>query len=102
MLKTKEYETKIEDPESMLEIFKKLNLIKKVTVTKHRKYFEYENFVIVLDCVEELGCFLEIEARNHPGSHDEIKKKCFEVLEKLNIEGELVNKGYPDMIIEKD
>lgn len=94
LLKTDEYETKIEDPKIMSIILRKLDMEDKVTVTKDRKFFDYKNCEVVLDHIEELGYFLEIEA--------ESKKRCNEILDELGIEWEKApNMGYPDMVLKK-
>ncbi|MCC7570513.1 class IV adenylate cyclase [Candidatus Micrarchaeota archaeon] len=57
LLKSDEYETEIKDPKTMTEILEKLGFIKKVTVTKHRKYYEYKNFEVLIDYIKELVIF---------------------------------------------
>ncbi len=100
LLKTDEYETKIENPEIMHEILERIGIKRKVTVTKHRKYFHYEDFEIVIDNIKELGFFLEIEAKIINDSLEKTKEKCYKVLEKLGIKWKKApNTGYPDMIL---
>lgn len=102
LLKTDEYETKIENPESMETILEKLGMEKIVTVTKHRKCFDYKDFEILLDNIPGVGFFLEIEAKKIFNNPEETKKKCFEILEELNADWEKApNMGYPDMVLAK-
>ncbi len=97
--KTDEYETEIKDPEMMSIILKKLDMKHVLTVTKHRKTFDYKDFEIVIDIIEELGTFMEIEAKKMFGTPADTIKKCKEVLDELDIEWELPKtKGYPVMI----
>jgi len=102
LLKTDEYETKVENPEIISEILKKLDMIHKVTITKHRKFYDYKNFEILIDYIEELGYFLEIEAKKIDGSIKNTKEQCYKILEELGAEWEKApNMGYPDMLLEK-
>jgi adenylate cyclase, class 2 len=104
LLKTDEYEVKVGNPEMMSLILKKLDMENKVTVTKHRKTFQYKDFEVLLDYIEELGYFLEIEAKKHFGSIEETKKKCYELLGEIGAEWEEMPiglRGYPIMILAK-
>ena len=60
---TDEYETLIEKPEVVDEIFKKIGFVPKVTVIKTRKYFDCGDFEVVLDQVKNLGNFMEIKQK---------------------------------------
>jgi len=104
ILKTDEYEVNIENPEMMSLILKKLDMELKVTVTKHRKTFHYKDFEILLDYIEELGYFLEIEAKKHLDSLEETRKKCYDLLSEIGAEWEempIGMRGYPIMILAK-
>lgn len=102
LLKTDEYETKIENPEMMSIILKKIGMKHKVTVTKHRKYFEYKDFEILIDHIEELGYFIEIEAKNVKESIQQTKKECYKLLDEFGAIWEKTpDQGYPDMILQK-
>ncbi len=56
-----EYETNISDVIAVKRILYYLNFKEIVVVEKERKTWKYENFIISLDTVKELGCFIEIE-----------------------------------------
>lgn len=56
-----ENELAIEDASLMKEIFKCLGLKELLTISNYRKYYKYGNYEIVLENVEELGVFLEVE-----------------------------------------
>ncbi|MFH1064839.1 MAG: class IV adenylate cyclase [Candidatus Woesearchaeota archaeon] len=102
LLKTDEYETKVDDPQMMSTILKKLDMILKVTVTKDRKYFDYKDFEVLVDNVENLGYFLEVEAKNVVGDIGAVKKSCYVVLDELGVKWEkLPDMGYPDLLLEK-
>jgi adenylate cyclase class 2 len=103
LFKTDEYETGIEDPETISAILKKTGFILKVTVEKHRKIFEYKDFEICLDEIKGLGSFVEIEAKKMLGSPEETRKKCYEMLNELSSDWEdSPNMGYPDMVMSKN
>lgn len=99
---TDEYETLIEKPEIVKQIFKKIGLIPKVTVVKTRKYFDCGNFEVTLDKVKGLGNFMEIEAKRNLGSVEKTRKACLDFLNKLNIKYEMrPQMGYPRMLYRK-
>jgi adenylate cyclase, class 2 len=102
LLATDEYETLVEKPEIVEEIFNKLGLIPKVTVKKIRKYFQCEDFEVTLDNIDELGNFMEVEAKKDFGGAEVTRKHCEEFLKKLNVEYK-INKdaGYPRMLYKK-
>ena len=95
---TDEYETLIDKPEIVEEIFKKINLILKVTVKKTRKYFNCGDFEVTLDTIENLGNFMEVEAKKYFGGIDKTREPCSDFLNSLNIEYKLNKEsGYPRM-----
>jgi len=99
---TDEYETLIEGPEIVKEIFKKIGMIPKVTVIKTRKYFNCSDFEVTLDRVKGLGNFMEIEAKKVFGNIAKTRKACSAFLKNLNIEYELRSQmGYPRMLYRK-
>lgn len=99
---TDEYETLVDKPEITEEILKKAGMVLKVTVKKTRKYFDCGEFEVTLDRVEDLGDFMEVEAKKDFGGVDKTRKACSDFLNSLNIEYE-VNKdmGYPRMLYKK-
>ncbi|MBZ1345272.1 MAG: class IV adenylate cyclase [Candidatus Nealsonbacteria bacterium] len=99
---TDEYETFIDKPKIVEEIFKKIGLIPKVTVIKTRKYFDCNNFEVILDQVKGLGNFMEIEAKKNFGGIQKTRKACLDFLKKLNIKYEMqAQMGYPRMLYQK-
>ena len=103
LLKTDGYETVVEDPEMTAVILEKLGFTKKVTVTKQRKYYEYKDFEILIDYIEELGYFLEIEAKKRHGNVEETIEQCYALLDEIGAKWEKTSKegGYPDRILKK-
>ncbi len=103
LLYTEEHETEIEDSKKMTELLEKLGYRVKVRVTKKRRIYRYKGFELVLDKIEELGSFLEVEAREEViGKPEKKKKKCFQILEDFDLNWEkAMDDGYPDMLLEK-
>lgn len=100
LLKTDEYETEISDPDIMRKILEMIGMKHKVTVKKYRRYYRYKDFEILLDKVEGLGWFMEVEATNSSEPPEKVKEKCYKVLEELGVKWEEApNTGYPDMML---
>jgi adenylate cyclase, class 2 len=100
LIKTDEYETTITNPEMMVVILKKLGMQHRVTVTKHRTYFEYKGFEVLVDHIEELGYFMEIEAKDARGTIKQTKETCYALLDEFGATWEKTpNQGYPDMLL---
>jgi adenylate cyclase class 2 len=99
---TDEYETLIEKPEVVEEIFERIGFILKVTVKKIRKYFDCGDFEVTLDKIEDLGDFMEVEAKKDFGGVDKTRKACSDFLNSLNVEYEIQKEmGYPRMLYKK-
>src|SRR3989344_7862259 len=64
LLKTDEYEVSIDNPKNMDIILRQLGFVEKVTVVKQRASFAFNSFEISLDFIEDLGHFIEVEAKN--------------------------------------
>lgn len=102
LMATDEYETKVEKPEIVEEIFKKIGMILKVTVIKTRKYFKCGDFEVTLDKIENLGEFMEVEAKKDFGGVVKTRKACEDFLKSLEIEYEMKKEaGYPRMLYKK-
>lgn len=94
-----EYETEISDLENTLKIYENLGYYKAITVNKQRKEWEYEDFIIAYDCIENLGSFFEIELKPSDISYDEGKNKIEKFLFSV-LDGEYSPSkgGYPSLI----
>lgn len=102
MLSTDEYETFVDNPETIKEIFEKIGLIFKIKVVKTRKYFDCGNFEVTLDHIENLGDFMEVEAKKDFGGAEKTREACLNFLKNLNIEYTLKPlAGYPRMLYRK-
>ncbi len=77
-----ELEIKIEDPESYKRLFEHLGFKEAGIVLKTRKTYTFRDCSIMLDSVNELGEFLEIECF---GDFEHCKKSIFEIAALLKI-----------------
>jgi adenylate cyclase class 2 len=99
---TDEYETLVDKPDVAEEIFEKIGLIPKVIVKKIRKYFDCGDFEVTLDQIENLGDFMEVEAKKDFGGVDKTRQACSDFLDSLNVEYEIQkDMGYPRMLYKK-
>ncbi len=73
-----EINVEIQDPEKLLLLFERLGFRKVAEIRKRRLVYTYENFTIVLDDVENLGKFVEIETVTD--SRDLVDKCVSEIL----------------------
>lgn len=92
-----EYEVEIDDAENLDKIFSILGIEKLIVVDKTRKKYMYlEKYEIVLDHVEELGFFCEIEVKKYEKTPLEEYDKLLKIAKSLNLNLEHIDKvGYP-------
>ncbi len=91
-IETEEWETGVDDIKTVEEIFLKLGYKYDVVIEKQREIYLLQNSEVVLDEVNSLGKFVEIESPN--------RKELLSIASKLGLtEGERVKgMGYPDML----
>lgn len=97
-----EYETKVEDPDVLNNIFEALGYHKLVEVDKYRKETTINGFNVTIDEVEKLGTFVEIEKLTE-NSEDvqSIKEEIFAFASSLGISKEdIEKKKYDTMMLE--
>jgi adenylate cyclase class 2 len=95
-LQTKEWEIDVNDTRIGQQILEKLGFQPEVDVKKKRLVYILDNAKILLDEVENLGSFVEIEAPD--------EKTLEKIVQKLDLdEKDIVSgAGYPDLIKEKN
>lgn len=77
-----------------------LGIVKKV-----REIYFIENVKIHLDKIENLGEFIEIEAKNETGNYtkDYLDKQCHEYMKIFNIQKtDIINNSYIDLVLSKN
>lgn len=97
-----EYETEVKDIDILKRILEKLGL-KQLVVIKNKKHtFETSEFEIVVEEVEGLGIFLEVEyiGDSEAASVGEIKKQIMQFIKGLNLKvGNELNSGKPELLL---
>ncbi|KKP22617.1 MAG: Adenylate cyclase [candidate division TM6 bacterium GW2011_GWF2_28_16] len=79
-----ELETKINEPEKILEILKYSGFTEILEIKKTREVYLYNNlFEVVFDNVDNLGNFIEIELKNYSGFVDTGKQEIYNLLKKI-------------------
>lgn len=101
-----EYETSIGDFDIMHNILSKIGFEVLVVVNNTKKVFNNKTYEVVIETVEGLGNFLEIELLDSKHVNIEsvgkIKNSMREYLNSLGIEvGEEMNAGKPELLIKK-
>ncbi|MCG2689897.1 class IV adenylate cyclase [Candidatus Parcubacteria bacterium] len=99
-----EYETEILQPEEFRKILGFLNFKKVITVDKNREYWDCGNFEVVLDDIQGLGVFVEVEAKKGFKDNIQAKEACLAFAKEIgieNVESNEIKKGYPVLLLEK-
>lgn len=84
-ISVEEVETKIDDANKALEIFKNLNLLEITQIQKQRLIYMHDIFEFSFDKVERLGDFVEIELKNYNASVEAGIQKIYDLLRKIGI-----------------
>lgn len=97
-----EFETEIENPESMRKILNSLDVKEIIIVEKKRTTYLYEQVEIMIDEVNNLGVYIELETTTPFDNPQAAKQYLFSILEKIQAEvGEEELIGYPYMLLHK-
>lgn len=103
-LYSNEYETSVEDINTLKTIFEKLELKKFITIDNKKETYIYKDYEIVLEDVKDLGLFMEVElCTNDDVDVKKVKKEIQQFIDSLNIKvtSEL-NMGKPEMYMKKN
>jgi len=99
-----EYETEVKDFDMIKIIVDNLGLRELVKINNVKYLYEFENYEIVLEEVEGLGLFLEVEIMNLEDDVNilDVKEKIYDFMKDLNLDiSEELNQGKPEMMLEK-
>ena len=98
-----EISTEVSDLDSCLRIFEKLGFKKVIEILKRRRVYSRENYTLVLDDVEGLGKFIEIECvTNSRDLVDECVRSIKKIAEELGLDESLIEKKtYLELMLEK-
>lgn len=96
-----EYETEVQDGKIMHSILSHLGFKERVTVNMQRHYFDTAEYQITLEEVENLGLFLEVEAKSSDGDPVDIQHSIADFIASLGIQTEPVTAGKPELLLRK-
>lgn len=98
-----EYETLIEDSQMVGRILKAIDFVQEIVIDKYRtEYMLKDNIIVAMDCVKDLGYFIEVE--NHDESEAlEVRNACMvEMIRELRVDSaKRNNEGYSNMMFRK-
>lgn len=95
----KEIEVEVSDSPSMASILENLGFRLAANVTKDRDIYHYNNFIITLDTVHNVGTFVEIETEASEGEDtEESIKKIFEIYKSLGIVDGFERRSYLELM----
>jgi adenylate cyclase class 2 len=99
----KEYEVEVNDADCMGNILTSLGFAPVATIVKKRRKYRLGDFIISLDEVRNLGCYIEVEISLRDSKfHEDKVESIFRLFEKLGISrDESIRKSYLEMILEK-
>lgn len=103
-LYSNEQEVQISNFDTMKEILDKLGLKPLVSIENKKKIFNYNDYEIVLEKVDNLGVFLEVEIKREIEESQifKEKRKIQEFINSLNLEvSEELNSGKPELLLKK-
>ena len=98
-----EYETEIGDILNTKQIIKSLGFIELLKLSSRKKYYYFDDYEIVLEVVENLGIFLEVEykAPSTKKTIEENKEKIRKFISELNLDvSEELNSGKPELYLQ--
>lgn len=97
-----EYETEVADAKMLKRILNQLDFKEIIVVNKKRRIWIYKDTEIAVDIVDELGDFIEVEAKKDFDSIEDAEKYLHKVLKELDADlGDQDFKGYPHRMLEK-
>lgn len=99
----KEIEVSVDDVKKMEDILQCLQIKKVLVVDKKRIEFRYKkNYLVALDNIENLGCYIELEFNGRNTSIAEANRKLYTLAEELNLDISKQNKeGYSNLMYKK-
>jgi len=97
-----EYETRVKDFETALRIIEHLGLKKLIEMSTTRHEFKTKEYTIVLDDVENLGVFLEVEYGGRQKNVKKIRKDLRYFLDHINVKvSKELHAGKPELMLRK-
>ncbi|MHC3439048.1 class IV adenylate cyclase [Natrialbaceae archaeon A-gly3] len=81
-----EFETAIEDPETIDAILDRLGFEPAAAVRKDREHFRLDEYTVTLDAVDGVGEFVEVETEAEKADLENAREGAFAVLERLGLD----------------
>jgi adenylate cyclase class 2 len=81
-----EFETGVDDGETMASILSGLGFEPAATVEKTRERFRVDRYTVTLDSVDGLGEFVEVETESESEAVDSAREGAFDLLENLGLD----------------
>lgn len=95
----KEVEVKIDNTDNMVEILNNLGFKASAIVTKTRRIFNYDDYTITIDKLEELGYFMEIEkVIDDMDDVESIINDILDLFNKMDFEKDFERRSYLELL----
>ena len=96
-----EFETGVDDGAAMGNILERLGYDPVATVKKERERYEYSGYEVVLDAVDDLGEFVEVETEAPASSLETERAGAIEILERLGLDpGDQIRTSYLELLLD--
>jgi adenylate cyclase class 2 len=96
-----EFETVVDDADSMQGILDGLGFAPAATVEKEREFFHLDGFTVTLDEVADLGTFCEVEAEGSEADIDHLREGAKDVLAALDLDADdQIRTSYLGMLLD--
>ena len=98
-----EHETVVDDDEALQGVLAGLGFEPAATVRKDRTYFSFEGYTVVLDAVDGLGEFVEIEREVPEAEVEAAREEAIDLLEQLGLDpDEQIRTSYLGLLLSAD
>ncbi|MFC1786613.1 class IV adenylate cyclase [Halobacteriota archaeon] len=93
----------IADADKTSAILKVIGFDEVAKVTKHRETYQLDDFIITIDCLFDLGTFMEIETAVPEGEdYRSAQERVFDLLDRLGLRKEdTVRESYLELILDR-
>ncbi|PSP83527.1 class IV adenylate cyclase [Halobacteriales archaeon QS_6_64_34] len=96
-----EFETAVDDGETVDIIFEKLGFAPAATVEKDRRCYRYDGYTVTLDAVEGVGEFVEVETETDEDGVERAREGAYDVLRELGLDPESqIQTSYLGMLLD--
>jgi len=94
-----EIETTLDNVDFGIELLGKLDFNKSFVISKTRDVYQYNDFEIAVDRVEQLGSFIEIEKMvGFKEEAEKARQECAALLKQISRDVQITNEKYGDMM----